>query len=111
MERLPSTSLLWVTLSLVLLRWNMSRLSSVSSPSLFPCTLANIICRGRATPLSRRLETPKDETDLSTLGAMILQLYPAAGEVLPEGLLITTNTLKLAFGGYDPLTGLLAHIV
>lgn len=42
---------------------------------------------------------------------MILQLYPAAGEVLPEGLLITTNTLKLAFGGYDPLTGLLAHVL
>jgi hypothetical protein len=46
-----------------------------------------------------------------TLGAMILQLFAANDEALPEGLEITTNTLKLAFGGYDPITGLLAHVL
>jgi len=49
------------------------------------------------------------QTNFLTLGDMIIQLYNAAGEVLPEGLEITTNTLKLAFGGYDPITGLLVH--
>jgi hypothetical protein len=44
-----------------------------------------------------------------TLGQMIIKLYTTAGDILPEGLEITTNTLKLAFGGYDPLTGLLVH--
>lgn len=38
-----------------------------------------------------------------TLGNMILALNAANGEVLPEGLEITTNTLKLAFGGYNPI--------
>lgn len=51
------------------------------------------------------------QTNLLTLGTMVLQLYVEAGDVLPEGLEITTNTLKLAFGGYDPITGLLAHIL
>jgi len=40
---------------------------------------------------------------------MILALNAASGEVLPEGLEITLNTLKLAFGGYDPITGVLVH--
>jgi hypothetical protein len=42
---------------------------------------------------------------------MALALNAANGEIIPEGLEITTNTLKLAFGGYDPITGLLAHAV
>jgi hypothetical protein len=42
---------------------------------------------------------------------MILALNAANGEVLPEGLEITTNTLKLAFGGYNPITGLLLHAI
>jgi hypothetical protein len=54
---------------------------------------------------------PVTETNLNTLGAMVNQLFLASGEMLPEGLLITTNTLKLAFGGYNPITGLLAHIL
>jgi len=66
------------------------------------------------------------ETNLNTLGAMVLALNLANGEVVPEGLLLTTNTVKVwppseslwvpvvntflqqAFGGYDPITGLLA---
>jgi hypothetical protein len=42
---------------------------------------------------------------------MVAQLQQASEEALPEGLLITTNTLKQAFGGYDPITGLLAHVL
>jgi hypothetical protein len=49
------------------------------------------------------------QTTLFTLGDMILQLSAANKDILPEGLEITTNTLKLAFGGYDPITGLLVH--
>lgn len=51
------------------------------------------------------------ETNLVTLGAMANSLIAASGEAVPEGLLITTNTLKLAFGGYDPIAGLLAHLL
>jgi hypothetical protein len=51
------------------------------------------------------------ETNLNTLGAMVLQLISANNDALPEGLEITVNTLKLAFGGYDPVTGLLAHVL
>jgi hypothetical protein len=40
---------------------------------------------------------------------MILALNAANGEEIPEGLEVMTNTLKLAFGGYDPITGLLPH--
>jgi hypothetical protein len=40
---------------------------------------------------------------------MIVELCTAAGDLLPEGLEITTNTLEAAFGGYDPITGVLAH--
>lgn len=40
---------------------------------------------------------------------MILQLIAANNDALPEGLEITANTVKLAFGGYDPITGILAH--
>jgi hypothetical protein len=36
---------------------------------------------------------------------MVLTLILEDGEVIPEGLKITTNTLKLAFKGYDPITG------
>jgi len=42
---------------------------------------------------------------------MVLQLYAANEEALPEGLEITANSLKLAFGGYDPITGVLAHVL
>ncbi|KAI9051161.1 hypothetical protein LZ554_005263 [Drepanopeziza brunnea f. sp. 'monogermtubi'] len=51
------------------------------------------------------------ETNLSTLAGMILQLIAASNDVLPEGLVITANTLKLAFGGYNPVTGILARVL
>jgi hypothetical protein len=40
---------------------------------------------------------------------MIGKLIAANNDVLPEGLKITVNTLKLTFGGYDPITGVLVH--
>jgi hypothetical protein len=40
---------------------------------------------------------------------MIGKLIAANNDALPEGLEITVNTLKLAFGGYDPITGALVH--
>jgi hypothetical protein len=40
---------------------------------------------------------------------MIEKLIAVNNDTLPEGLEITANTLKLAFGGYDPTTGVLAH--
>lgn len=62
-------------------------------------------------PYNEGWRPAKIPTNLFTLGSMILALNSASGETLPEGLEITTNTLNLAFGGYDPLTGLLAHIL
>jgi hypothetical protein len=60
-------------------------------------------------PYAEGWRPPAKQTTLMTLGQMIIKLYTTAGDILPEGLEITTNTLKLAFGGYDPLTGLLVH--
>jgi hypothetical protein len=37
------------------------------------------------------------------------KLIAANNDALPEGLQITVDTLKLAFGGYDSITGLLAY--
>jgi hypothetical protein len=50
------------------------------------------------------METSTKQTNLLTLGDMILALIAANGEVIPEGSKITTNILKVAFGGYDPIT-------
>jgi hypothetical protein len=41
---------------------------------------------------------------------MVVKLQQASEEALPEGLLLTTNTLAQAFGGYDPITALLEHL-
>jgi hypothetical protein len=42
---------------------------------------------------------------------MVFSRNAANGEVIPEGLEFTTNTLKLAFGGYDLIIGLLVHVL
>lgn len=60
-------------------------------------------------PYAEGWRPPTKQTNLLTLGGMVLALNAVNGEVIPEGLEITANTLKLAFGGYDPITGLLAH--
>ena len=54
---------------------------------------------------------PTKQTNLLTLGDMVFSRNAANGEVIPEGLEFTTNTLKLAFGGYDPIIGLLVHVL
>jgi hypothetical protein len=46
-----------------------------------------------------------------TLGAQIIELVAASGELIPEGLEITEQTVKLAFGGYNPITGVLEHLL
>lgn len=51
------------------------------------------------------------QTNLVTLGEMILKLVLANEDVLPEGLEVTAQTVGIAFGGYDPITGLLAHVL
>ncbi len=60
-------------------------------------------------PYTEGWRPPTTQTNLLTLGNMILALNAANGEEIPEGLEVMTNTLKLAFGGYDPITGLLPH--
>ena len=54
---------------------------------------------------------PTKQSNLLTLGDMILSRNAANGEVIPEGLEFTTNTLKLALGGYDLIIGLLVHVL
>lgn len=51
------------------------------------------------------------KTNLSTLAAMTLKLVAANKEALPEGLVVTAQTIGLTFGGLDPITGLLRHII
>ncbi|ORY77379.1 Chloroperoxidase [Protomyces lactucae-debilis] len=45
-------------------------------------------------------------TTLPSLVALVLQLNAANGEAIPEGVVLTTNTLKNAFSGLSVLTGL-----
>lgn len=47
---------------------------------------------------------------LATLGQMILELYNANPEKLPEGLNVTTMAYKDALEGINPVTGLLGNI-
>lgn len=51
------------------------------------------------------------ETNLPSLVTMIGQMVLESGETLPEGLEITKSSLSLALGGYDPITGILAHVL
>ncbi|EPE27336.1 Cloroperoxidase [Glarea lozoyensis ATCC 20868] len=44
-------------------------------------------------------------TTLATLGAMVLELNAANGEVLPEGLILGESSLRAVFKGLDPITG------
>ncbi|KAG0649825.1 sterigmatocystin biosynthesis peroxidase stcC [Hyphodiscus hymeniophilus] len=76
-----------------------------------PLEYVKIFFEEERLPYAEGWRPPAKQTNLLTLGQMITELYVAAGDVLPEGLEITTNTLKFAFGGYDPITGLLAHIL
>lgn len=62
-------------------------------------------------PYSEGWRRPSAQTNLETLGRMMIELQAANGELIPEGLEITTNTLKLAFGGYNPITGIIAHLI
>ncbi|KAI9644700.1 hypothetical protein NHQ30_006726 [Ciborinia camelliae] len=52
-----------------------------------------------------------NQTNLGTLVAMILKLVAANKDALPEGLEVTAQTLGIAFGGYDPVDGLLKHVL
>lgn len=54
---------------------------------------------------------PKTQTNFLTLGAMVLQLNIANGEPLPEGLILGESTLKAAFSGLDPVTGLVEKVL
>ncbi|KAB8289717.1 hypothetical protein EYC80_010628 [Monilinia laxa] len=53
----------------------------------------------------------ESQTNLASLGVMILELVAANNDVLPEGLEVTAQTVGLAFGGYDPVTGILRHVI
>jgi len=88
-------------------------LSTMGDPNtgVAPIEYVKVFFEQERLPYKEGWTSPKTQTNLVTLGAMILKLSAANKEILPEGLLITTNTLKLAFGGYNPITGLLAHVL
>lgn len=76
-----------------------------------PLKYVKIFFEEERLPYNEGWRPPKAQTNLATLGTMILELNAANGEVLPEGLEITIQTLKMAFGGYDPITGVLNHVL
>jgi hypothetical protein len=88
----------------------MLRYFSVSTQTCIEATKLNCGVEEEHLPCLEGWRPPTTETKLATLAVMVAQLQQASGEALPEGLLITTNTLQQAFGGYDPVTGLLAHV-
>jgi hypothetical protein len=88
----------------------MSRIFSVSPSARFEAILLNLGTEEERFPYLEGWRPPTAEANLMTLAAMVVRLQQASGEALSEGLLITTNTLQQAFGGYDPITGLLAHV-
>lgn len=54
---------------------------------------------------------PADEVTFFTLGNMVLELFGANDERLPEGLeVLTIGAVRDAFEGKDPVTGKLANI-
>jgi hypothetical protein len=88
----------------------MLRYFSVSTQTRIEATKVNCGVEEERLPYLEGWRPPTTETKLATLTVMVAQLQQASGEALPESLLITTNTLQQAFGGYDPVTGLLAHV-
>ncbi|CZS89794.1 hypothetical protein WAI453_002840 [Rhynchosporium graminicola] len=88
-------------------------LSTMGNPvtGVAPVEYVKVLFEEERLPYNEGWRPTASETNLVTLGAMILQLIAANKEALPEGLEITTNTLKIAFGGYNPITGLLDHIL
>ena len=94
---------------MALLPSNTSRFSLVSGVAGWYCSVCLYLTEQERLPYAEGWRPPTTQTTLMTLGDMIVALNVANGEVISEGLEITTNTLKLAFGGYDPITGLLAH--
>ncbi|KAG4434921.1 hypothetical protein IFR05_009590 [Cadophora sp. M221] len=88
-------------------------LSTMGNPTtgVAPVEWVKVFFEQERLPYNEGWRPTAQETNLVTLGGMILQLVAANKDTLPEGLLITTNTLKLAFGGYNPITGLLDHIL
>ena len=52
---------------------------------------------------------PTTETNLATLGAMILQLQAANPEALPEGLTLGEGALRDVYELRDPITGVLEN--
>ncbi|KAK6580277.1 hypothetical protein PZA11_007299 [Diplocarpon coronariae] len=88
-------------------------LSTMGDPvtGVAPVDYVKVFFEQERLPYNEGWRPTAQETNLFTLGGMILQLIAANNDTLPEGLEITTNTLKLAFGGYDPVTGLLEHIL
>lgn len=61
-------------------------------------------------PYAEGWKAPSTQTNLLTLGDMVLRLNQAAGEEVPEGLILGASTLKTAFSGLDPITGLLPKL-
>ncbi|KAK6594246.1 hypothetical protein QC760_010063 [Botrytis cinerea] len=51
------------------------------------------------------------QTNLPSLAGMIARLILANEDVLPEGLEVTAQTVGIAFGGYNPATGVLNHVI
>jgi len=76
-----------------------------------PVDWVKIFFEQERLPYAEGWRPTASQTNLLTLGTMILELNAATGELLPEGLEITVGTVKAAFSGYNPITGLLHHIL
>lgn len=53
---------------------------------------------------------PQQQITLLSLGNMVMQLYQASPQPGPEGVRVTADTLKDAFEGVNPVTGLLGNL-
>ena len=59
-------------------------------------------------PYKEGWRPPKVQTTLATLGVMAGELNAANREPVPEGLILGASTLKMAWHGLDPITGVQA---
>lgn len=84
----------WVILFIRLFLLNMPKISLVSSAVGVKSNIAHILSRTRL-PYAEGGRPPTTQTTHLTLGEVILALNAANREVIPEGLEITTSTLKL----------------
>ncbi|PNS14734.1 hypothetical protein CAC42_1756 [Sphaceloma murrayae] len=82
-------------------------LSTMGDPKtgVAPVNYINALFQEERLPYNEGWRPTKDPTTLSSLGAMVVALNAANGEIVPEGLILGEYSLKAALIGLNSVTG------